>query len=422
LALCLGLLLATSARATVTDRGYTLGDDPGQGASDGAVVGAQTFDSAGTIGAGDLQDLNTSGGPFYRAVDGGTGRPGAATGDLGIEFDGSDDLLFTPISLNAPAQTWNNTTFFPGPPPQIFPHNYEGIFAHGVQLWAKPTVTGAVQVLVEDTVEAGGVVITENDTWGLRFDFAGDVDSGVTVASTLDSNGWAHVMQIAGAGSPVAGNSAFDGAMLVNGVAVAGRPGAYDPSSGPLSIGAKVELDIEGALVSSSDYYTGILDDVDIFIWGDNSDELGADNAPGGVNDGTALNADGQNWGALNLNVDNDWIAQKLASFGVGPIPDTDLDFDGDTDSADEALFIAGWRSETVVNGLRVGDWNSRQSGDFNYDGVTDLADAFLIHDALAPLGGLNFAALGAVPEPTSVVLLLLGSATLGAVRNRQCI
>ena len=95
-------------------------------------------------------------------------------------------------------------------------------------------------------------------------------------------------------------------------------------------------------------------------------------------------------------------------------------DFDGDTDSADEALFIAAWRSETVVNDVRVGDWNSRQSGDFNYDGITDLADAFMIHDALAPLGGLNFAALGAVPEPTSAALVLIGLTALGAVRRGQ--
>ena len=235
------------------------------------------------------------------------------------------DALSTTISVNAPAQMWDNETFFPGPPPAIFPHNYEGIFSHGIQLWAKPDQSAlgtAAQTLVRDTGEHG-VAITESGNWSLRFD-DGNFDSGVSVASTLDGNGWAHAMELSGFESQVAGASAFAGALLVNGVAIEVRNTFYDPEATELVIGANA--DGGGGFV---DYYNGTLDDVRVFFWGDNSDELGQDGAVGGSNTDTAanngLNADGQNWGPLNLNVDNDWIANRLADLaataGVGLDP-----------------------------------------------------------------------------------------------------
>jgi hypothetical protein len=421
--LAAALLLAGTANATENDRDYTLGDDSGETSSANATVGAQTFDSAGNLGAGDLQDLNTSGDPVYRAVDGGSGRPGADSGDLGIEFDGTDDVLYTPISMNAPTQMWDNSTFFPGPPPQIFPHNYEGIFAHGIQLWAKPTVTGAQQDLIFDSLE-NGIGITADDTWGLGFDnpAAGLLDSEVTVASTLDSNGWVHAMQLAGFDDPAGGGSAEFGALLVNGVAVRAAGGFYDPSTTPLSIGGAVELDGTGSFVSSSNHYTGQLDDVRVFFWGDNSDELGDDGVAGGSNNGVGdLNADGQDWLPLNLAVDNDWIAQELGDLGVTDPADVNLS-GGAADAADEAAFLTHWRKQQLINNVQVGDWNSRQEGDLNYDGIVNLADAFILHEGLqaAGLSGFNFTLLGAVPEPTSVALALIGFTALGAVRRRR--
>ena len=302
----LALFLVTTAQAREVDRDYTLGDDPGQGSSPNATVGAQTFDSAGSLGAGDLQDLNSQGGPIYRAVDGVTGRPGADSDDLGIEFDGNDDLLYTPISMNAPTQMWDNPDFFPGPPPQIFPHNYEGIFSHGIQLWAKPNQSAlgtAAQTLVRDTGEHG-IGFSASGNWSLLFD-DGDFDSGVSVASTLDSNGWVHAMELSGFGDLEGGGSAFGGALLVNGVAVEARGTFYDPEATALTIGATATLDTMGQVTETSNHYAGLLDDVEIFFWGDNSDELGEDGVEGGINDGTALNADGENWGPLDLNVDH---------------------------------------------------------------------------------------------------------------------
>jgi hypothetical protein len=414
------LLLAGSATASQIDRDYTLGDDPAESASANATVGAQTFDSAGTPGQGDLQDVNVLGSPVYRSVSGATGRPGAAAGDLGIEFDGMDDVLYTAISMNAPTQMWDNDTFFPGPPPQLFPHNYEGIFSHGIQLWAKPTVTGARQDLVYDTTEHG-IGITANNTWALGYD-KNVLDSGVTVASTLDANGWAHVMQLSGFGDPVGGGSAQRGALLVNGVAVRAASTFYDPSTLPLSIGASLTLDGSGQPQNTTNFYKGQLDDVRIFFWGDNSDELGDDGAVGGTNTAVnSRNADGQNWGPLDLSVDNDWIRQRLATLGVTDPADVDLS-GGAVNAADEAAFRTHWRKVQTINNVQVGDWNSRQQGDLNYDGIVNLGDAFILHEALqaAGLSGLNFAALGGVPEPSACALLLAGLACWGGNRRRH--
>ena len=52
----------------------------------------------------------------------------------------------------------------------------------------------------------------------------------------------------------------------------------------------------------------------------------------------------------------------------------------------------------------------SRAAGDLNFDGITDLSDAFLLHEALAAAGmsgALNLNGL-AVPEPSTLVLLSL--------------
>ena len=120
-AILAALLYAGTASATKVDRDYTLGDGGEPGATANGAVGSVSYDNAGALGAGDLQDLNVSGTPSYRAVSGITGRPGAQSGDLGIEFDGSTDVLFTTVSMNCPTDMWDNETFFPGPPPAGVP-------------------------------------------------------------------------------------------------------------------------------------------------------------------------------------------------------------------------------------------------------------------------------------------------------------
>lgn len=422
LALALAALLATlsalstgSQAAVTNDRDYQLGDDSAESAIAGNTVGSNvggvTFDSAGQVGTGNLQDLAVNGNPTYVSV---SDRPGASGGDLGAAFDGAGDSLITTISMNDPSDMWDSDAFFPSG--SEFPQNYETITAHGMQLWAKPDLgalgQGARQGLIFDTFEHG-ILITPNDTWGLWYDpddgglgTNPEIDSGVTVASTTDDNGWVHLMQIAGAEEPVEGGSDDDGALLVNGVAVAAKAGAYDDDASELVVGASLDQDNLGQV---KDHYTGVLDDVRLFLWGDNSEQ---DNNDGRV---------GQNWGTLNLAEDNDWIAQQLQTLGVTDPADVNLDGNvsgdgtGPAATDDVTKFVEGWQSTRVVNDVQVGDWISRQAGDLNYDGIVDIDDAFALRTGLINSGGGSFdlsLVLGtSVPEPEAWLLALLSGA-----------
>lgn len=78
----------------------------------------------------------------------------------------------------------------------------------------------------------------------------------------------------------------------------------------------------------------------------------------------------------------------------------------GDPATDDVAAFVAGWRSTNTTPGLLA-----YQLGDLNFDGKTDLHDAFLLRSALKDQGAtLDLATLlgpQAVPEPASLVLFL---------------
>jgi hypothetical protein len=298
--------------------------------------------------------------------------------------------------MNAPSQMWNNATFFPATP---FPNNYQGIFSHGINLWAKPDqaalTAGNRQDLVIDTPE-NGIFITDSGNWALQFDGGGD--SGVSVASTLDPNGWGHVMQLGGLVDRAGGTSAFQGALYVNGVAViATSPAqAYDANATPLSIGSNQAAD--------GNFYHGVLDDVRLFLWGDNT---GQDSGDGRL---------GQNWGTLDMNVDNDWIRQRLDELGVTHHADVNLDGmlagdgSGPVATDDVSAFVQGWQTRRLVGGVQVGDWISRQSGDLNYDGIVDIRDAGNLRHGLlsSGTGSFDFSLLDVeVPEPATAWLFI---------------
>lgn len=414
---CSTLLVAvTSASALSTnDREYRLGDDPFEsgvvGNTVGSSTGGVTYDSAGSSGTGNFQDLFVNGDPKYANA---STRPGAAGTNRGALFDGADDSLSTAISFNAPSDMWDNTTFFPVTP---FPQNYETVYAHGISLWAKPTASALgqsrTQGLIFDTLEQG-IYITPSDTWGLWFDdFDGPgIDSGVDV-NTVANNGWTHVMQLAGFDDPTGGKSRTVGALLVNGVAVAAINSPYDTDFSPLVVGAQSD-----GLGGQLNHYAGTLDDVRLFLWGNNTGQNSGDGRLG------------QNWGTLDLAVDNDWIKNQLQTLGVTSRADVNLNGalsgngTGPAATDDVTAFIQGWRSRRLVNGIQVGDWTSRQNGDLNYDGIVDLRDAFILHQGLigAGAGGLDFGLLGiGVPEPGTATLFLVGSLALAATdRSRR--
>ncbi|QDU90487.1 hypothetical protein Pla175_38920 [Pirellulimonas nuda] len=399
------LAMASAVGAATNDRQYRFGDpgtsDPLFGASvnNGSPMGFPfngndvTGDEIGPSGG--FQDLIVSG-TTYASV---ASRPGAGGNDYGARFNGSSSLA-TASSLNAPSQFWDNSTFFPN---GEFPLNYEGIFGHGIQFWAQPDAAaltaGARQDLVIDTPEQG-VYIASSGVWGLQFDGGGD--SAVGVASTLNGSGWAHVMQLGGLADLQGGGSAFQGALYVNGVAVmVTDPGqAYDSNSTAMSVGSN------GA--GDGNFYTGVIDNLDLFLWGDNRDQLGADDAPGGINSPGGLNADGQDWGSFSLLQDNEFVAMQIASLGIGPLKAGDVNLDGSVNNGDVTAFLGFWQEENLVNGIAIGDWGTRQRGDLNLDGRSDIYDAILLRSEVTAAGGaFDFALLGQnpVPEPSTLAL-----------------
>ncbi len=84
-----------------------------------------------------------------------------------------------------------------------------------------------------------------------------------------------------------------------------------------------------------------------------------------------------------------------LVSTGTGNPADDDV-----------TAFIAGWQTDTV--GLT--DLQKTLSGDLNLSGRTTLADAFILHEALAAAGAddFNIALLTEVPEPSTTMLLVV--------------
>lgn len=399
---CAVAAVLTLSAATVTagitvDRSYRLGDDASEGAAIGIRLGSgngfgSTFDSAGTNGAGDLQDLNVEGNPTYVSV---SDRPGAGS-TRGASFDGVSDYLWTSAHLSVPGDAWDNTTLFPGPP--AFPHNYEGIRNQSMQLWVKPN--GAQQNVRQEIINntgEHGVVITAGNKWGLLSDAEPAIDSGVAVSF----NAWSHVMMLSGFSDRVNGRSNVGGVLLINGVAVAARNDAVEFNAAQLLTvgGSRVTQDL-----TMTNPFRGIIDDVKIGLWGTSS-------------------TSGTNYGTLSLATDNEWIATQL---GGKPLADVNLDGivsgDGTGPAATDDItrMLQGWGTRKLVNNIQFGDWSTRIQGDLNYDGVVNLNDAFMLRQAFKGIGlelNMNVFAAG-VPEPSSLVLAFVG--LLAVARRRR--
>lgn len=404
----------TQVQADVTnDREYQFGDQSGEGALDGMTLGfassnGATWDSAGSTSI-EFQDLIVVDSPKYVEVASGdpnNDRPGAPSGALGASFDGVDDYVLTPINFAVPSSVWDNPNYYPL---NDFPNDYDGINSQGMQLWVKPNglTQNARQDIIKNSGEHG-ISITENNTWGVVSDIPEPLDSGVPV----QYDQWTHVMQISGITDLSSGSSISGGALFVNGVIVEAKLGAYEfHENQPLTIGAmQFEGDLGGATPSAPEYfYHGLVDDAKLFLWGEN--QSGSDN-----------------YGAFNAGTDNDWIAMQLSGFEEG-----DVNLDGmvsgngtlPANVDDVTALIENWLTVQIIpvtsfaGGLQMGDWNSRQNGDLNFDGIVDLKDAFILRDGLiaSGLGALDFSLLS-VPEPSTIAMVLVCLGILGQRRR----
>lgn len=419
LLLCLSVcLLATdTAKAAVhVDRLFSLGDDPFEGGNNGDVVGSAnvtgggilpntTLDGEGPSGAY-IDAHIAAGDPRYVDV---SDRPLLTGGSQGVAFDGNDLLRSslddgTGISLNAPARFWNHELFDGDPlTPGVqstYPFNYSNIFQHGMEVWAKPAnaTPNARQDLVLDSLQHG-ILITENNTWGMLH-HAVVVDSGVPI-----TNQWTHLMKIT---RDISATNQDDVAVLfVDGIAVAALAEGYNTNDhSPLAIGANQD--------ASGNFYTGVLDDLRLFLWGNNT--------------GTAAGPNGQmgmNYGTFTLSTDNVIVANAVGSYD-----EADVNLDGSVDQTDVSWFVTNWLHSKVLDGVPIGDLSTRAKGDLNYDGLVNLDDAVILHFGLLGQGqvGLNFSLLtdAKVPEPSAIILLATVALSfctrrtiLGVVRDR---
>jgi hypothetical protein len=383
LAAAFGLYLAGTSLASTDDRVYQFGED--EGGSNGNTV-ATTFDSKGASGMDQLVDLTAVGGPVYRSY---TGRPDGVNG-LGIEFNGAQSQYLRGDSLNWPEESFSaiGGNF-------VGTLNYNGIADRGMQFWVRPGATG-VQSIVMDSNQHG-VRINESGNFSMRYNNR-DTDSGVPVTAGT----WYHIMVVRPEGT--GGGSR----MYVDGIAVAAdNLSDYAASSANLVIGSNTGGDDGlaggvGFTGGTEEFFTGLIDDMNMFVIGDNSSNAGP--------------PPGMNWGDFDFATENAY-AELVLSGQPG-----DVDNNGMLNQADKDDFIAGWMNEHLVDDVRVGDLNSLASGDLNFDGITDIFDLAIMQNALTGngLSAITAAELHSsrVPEPAgalAAVLLLALGATIRA-------
>ena len=401
-----GAVVGSTALATVTnDRDYQFGDpgsadatlapptvttaaDVGEGNPMGFVFNGITSTGDETGPSGAFFDLQVFGATYSSAAT----RPGAGASDFAANFNGTSDYLQA-ARLGLPS---TSDAALGGD--VAGPLNYNGIANRGFQFWARPDQagSGSAQSLVADT-EQHGVRITAGGNWEVQY--AGAlIDTGTAV----NFDAWSHVMLV----RPFGGTNGAR--FYVDGVLVEAAPGGYfGDDNTPLVVGANT-----GATPGTADYYDGLIDDLELFVMGDNSNDPGP--------------PPGEDYGTFDLATDNEFVADALASITTGDLTGDDRVLgDGSGGPNDDvAVFIANWGFTNDLNGVVAGDLVTRAQGDLNLDGITDFADWFILRANHEAPAGLDLVALlggsGQVPEPSSVVLVasLAGVAVL--IRRRR--
>ena len=389
---------ATTAQAITIDRYYPMGDYSGthyegqtpSNGPEGAVVqsswpGYDVLDAESAGGDADLVKGNPDG-PIYAGVGPEGNFPRAGASGFAIEFNGTTDYLRSDSPLNIIHTNGDTPTV-----------------TQGLQMWVyvKPDKLGVGrQALISDTLNTGGPVITASGLWSQNFSNH-PLDSHIEATVPVIPNVWHHVAQHiylnsdANAPTVIPGSGdaphLYTSVVYVNGVAVsASNDSSTGEGNGEFVIGA------EGS--TPTNYFSGVIDELTIYTSGPNE---------------------------FNLLEHNDFVVDFLPQdYKPG-----DIDFDGVVGPSDVEAFVDGWRKEKRLNSFHnsvwIGDLETLGWGDINLDGRVDLADAFLLNQALldSGAGGLDFSLLSggaAVPEPASVALLLVAALAGAAALKRR--
>jgi hypothetical protein len=191
--------------------------------------------------------------------------------------------------------------------------------------------------------------------------------------------------------------------MYVDGVAVVATGGGYTGTDETvLTLGANTGDNFD-TIPGLSNFFTGTVDDLEMFVMGTSID--------------TATD-----YGTFDLGEDNAFIAAQ-------GLVDGDLTGDGQVlgdgsggPNDDVAAFVDNWKAENLLAGVLVGDLVSRNAGDFNYDGITDLLDWHVLrinHENPANIPSLGSLLAGA-PEPSTAILLVVGATIVVLNRRRN--
>jgi hypothetical protein len=399
-ALAAGLVLTAAVQASTLERSYLFGDDSFESATVGNPV-TSTLDST-RLDFFVSNDLSVIGGagavPTY--VDA-SARPGAIATNKAIQLDGVDDRLYMPGgTIPGPGGTAQGSLGVPStgdnrygnPPTNNFSSN-GGIQTRFMDAWVFPTNSAATtgfQDIISDSNEFRIRINNNEDDQATPDLKVWRITNGTNSTDTILQvafNQWHHVMH------RTIGNA--NSLLYVNGIAVAGTGGYGNPGADNFVIGAD-------DTVAGANFYGGIVDDLKIGVAGNNSPP------PPGI----ANNANGQNWGAFDLAVDNDFVRQALAAIGNKR---GDVNRDNTVDTVDRDILIANWLRTFSVNNVRAGDLASHDLGDLDFDGDVDLADAFLLRtDLVGPGSG------GSIPEPCSFLMAALAMTGIASIRRRR--
>jgi len=229
----------------------------------------------------------------------------------------------------------------------------------------------------------------------------------VPVKTDAVDGGWHHVQHV----RPF--STAGGARMYVDGIAVGFVAGNYTiTDDADLVIGSNTGGTAISFTGGTAEFFSGVVDNLTMHAFGT-----------------TTL---GTVHGQFNLAVDNEFVANALQGKTIGDLTGDNivlgdgLSGSGEPDADDDVLaFIDSWRFSKTVNGRLLGDLETFENGDFNFDGIVNWSDWHTLRTAHSGGAGAiseaAFARLAAAPEPASLALMVCGGIVVGGWRCARC-